>query len=118
MEDVQEVINLNHEMPKSKRAIITSRQVRRWFNKFGFHWKNVRKGVFLDGHEREDVVEYRKFFLETVQGLLPYMVEFNADGTIISKEYPEGCSVGGPDRRPIIYITHDESIFSANAKLG
>jgi hypothetical protein len=30
------------------------------------------------------------------------------------KQYPIGCCIDGPDRRPIILITHDESIFSAN----
>jgi len=33
---------------------------------------------------------------------------------IKEKKYPADCSVGGLDRRPIIIITHDESIFSAN----
>ena len=30
------------------------------------------------------------------------------------KDYLSDCAVGGPQRRPIIIITHDESIFSAN----
>jgi hypothetical protein len=105
---------LSGETPKSKRGIITSRQARKWLNKFGFRWREVRKNVFIDGHEREDVVKYRKSFLATIQGLLPYMVEFNEDGTMKSKEYPEDCRIGGQNRRPIIFITHDESIFSAN----
>ena len=29
----------------------------------GFHGVNQKKGTFVDGHEREDVVEYRKKFL-------------------------------------------------------
>ncbi len=69
---------------------------------------------FFDGHKREDVVEYRETFLEEMKSLLPYFVEFRDDSTILHKEYPEGCVVGGPDRRPIIMITHDESSFSAN----
>jgi hypothetical protein len=46
--------------------------------------------------------------------LLPYMVEFNENGSMKPKEYPNDCRVGGPDRQPIIFITHGESIFSAN----
>lgn len=42
------------------------------------------------------------------------LVEFAADGSIQEKIYPAGCIIGGPDRRPIVMITHDESIFSAN----
>ena len=80
----------------------------------GFTWGDIKKGIFLDGHEREDVVEYRKIFVDTMHALLPYMVEFHVNGTIKPKEYPEDCRVGGPGRRPVILITHDESIFSAN----
>jgi len=111
LEDIQEVIDLSSE---NKHAIITSRTMRRWLNSLGFSWRDVKKGVFLDGHEREDVVQYRKEFLRIVHDLLPYMVEFNPDGTIIPKEYPENCIIGGSGRRSIIFITHDESIFSAN----
>ena len=48
-----------------------------------------KKGFFFDGHEREDVVEYRETFLEEMKPLLPYFVEFQDDRTISHKEYPE-----------------------------
>jgi hypothetical protein len=38
---------------------IRARTARRWLHRMGFEYKNVKKGVFIDGHEREDVVEYR-----------------------------------------------------------
>ena len=79
----------------------------------GYKWKEVQKGVFFDGHEREDVVEYRETFLEEMKALSPYFVEFGEDGSILPKEYPEDCEVGGSNQRPIIMI-HDESTFSAN----
>lgn len=41
-------------------------------------------------------------------------MEFQDDGTILHKEYPEGYVVGGPNRQLIIMITHDKSTFSAN----
>jgi len=107
--DIQDVLDQSR-----KRNAITSRTARRWLVKLGFTWGDVKKGIFFDGHEREDVVEYRKQFLEFIHGLLPYMVEFNENGSIEPKEYPENCHVGGPGRRPVILITHDESIFSAN----
>ena len=88
----------------SKRAIIRTRTARQWLNRLGFGWKDIRKGVFFDGYEREDVMEYRKAFLDTIHSMLPYMVEFNKDGTIQPKEYP---SIGGSSRRPVILITHD-----------
>ena len=74
----------------------------------------MRKGVYIDGHERQDVIEYRKKFLDKMHQLSPYFVEFEANGTMKQKDYHSDCTVGGPQRRPIIIITHDESIFSAN----
>jgi len=99
---------------QTKKSGIRSRTARNWLKRLGYNWRDVKKGVFLDGHERDDVVEYRQRFLKDMNGLLPYFVEFAADGTIQDKVYPVDCVVGGPDRRPIIMITHDESIFSAN----
>ena len=49
-----------------------------------------------------------------MESLLLYFVEFFKDGTMVPKEYPDDCAIGRLDRRPIIMITHDESIFSAN----
>ena len=72
------------------------------------------KRGFFNGHEREDVVEYWEIFLEEMKSLLPYFVKFKEDGRILPKEYPSDCAVRGPDRRPIIMITHDESTFSVN----
>jgi hypothetical protein len=93
---------------------VRSRTIRRWLNQLGFSWRDISKGVFVDGHERDDVLASRVVFLAKMQELQPYMVEFCADGSMASKQYPNDCQVGGPDRRPVIFITHDESIFSAN----
>lgn len=96
------------------RIGIRSRTARRWLNRLDYKWKEVQKGVFFDGHEREDVVEYREIFLDEMKALLPYFVEFSEDGSILPKDYSEDCAVGGPNKRPIIMITHNESTFSAN----
>lgn len=79
----------------------------------GYKWKEVQKGVFIDGHEREDIVEYRKTFLEEMRLHLPYFVEFSEDGSILEKDCLDDCAVEGPNWRPIIMITHDKSTFLA-----
>jgi hypothetical protein len=38
---------------------IRARTARNWLNKMGFISAEVRKGAFVDGHERKDVVDYR-----------------------------------------------------------
>jgi len=43
---------------------ISESTARRWLAKLGYELKEVKKGVYVDGHEREDVVAYRQKFLE------------------------------------------------------
>jgi hypothetical protein len=38
----------------------------RWLKKMGFIFSQYTKGMYIDGHERDDVVAYRKNFLETM----------------------------------------------------
>ena len=36
---------------------------RRWLAKLGYELKEAKKGIYVDGHEREDVVTYQQEFL-------------------------------------------------------
>ena len=36
----------------------------RWFKKLGFGLRKVSKGIYVDGHEREDVVQAHHDFIE------------------------------------------------------
>ena len=97
-----------------KKSGIRSQTARKWLNKLGYNWQEVKKGVFIDGHEREDVVADRVKFLHKMKELEPYLVEFDSSGQILEKTYPDDCQVGSSQQRPTILITHNESIFSAN----
>jgi hypothetical protein len=74
----------------------------------GFFMKDVKKGLYFDGHEREDVVEYRKKFLERLQNLSNLMSVFEGEDMI------EIEPVLTPGQKKIIMINHDESTFAAN----
>jgi hypothetical protein len=43
---------------------ISQSTAQRWLAKLGYELKEVKKGVYVDGHEREDVIAYRQKFLE------------------------------------------------------
>lgn len=51
--------------------------------------------MFIDGHERPDVVKDCKVFLEKIEPLKHYIVEFDENGAIKPKVYPLDCAVGG-----------------------
>ena len=39
---------------------ITAYTAIRWLKKLGFEWKEVQKGVYIDGYEKPDVVFYHQ----------------------------------------------------------
>jgi hypothetical protein len=43
--------------------LISERCARRWLIKLGYGVKEVRKGLYVDGHKHANVVEYCKKFL-------------------------------------------------------
>ena len=68
-----------------------------------------KKGMYLDGHERADVVEYRKKFLKEMEEHLKRMPVYVGDEmeVRIMPELPESV-------RPQIMVVHDESCFQSN----
>ena len=44
------------QQPRSIKA----RAATAWLKKMGHSWRDVKKVVYIDGHEREDVVKYRQ----------------------------------------------------------
>jgi hypothetical protein len=85
---------------------ISLHTIRRWMHAFGFHLKRYQKGIYTDGHERPDVVEYRKIFLQQV-------AEYDR---LMSKWLDKECKIRtppqlGPGEKEHIWVTHDESTF-------
>ena len=54
----------------------------------------MRKDVFVNGHEQSDVVEDRVNFLQEIEELKPYIVEFDENGAIKPKVYSADCAMG------------------------
>lgn len=92
--------------PRSTR--IRARTARRWLKKMGLIHGTVQKGVYVDGHEREDVKNYRNnVFLPKWRELSERFVQFEENGAWKKPNLPEGVS-------PLVLVTHDESTFNAN----
>lgn len=92
------------------RTSITERQIRRWLHKLGYSWKDIRKGVYIDGHEREDVVQYRKEFVSKMSKIYNSgrLIKLDPDtGEVVMPKLKDGV-------KPIMLFTHDESTFNAN----
>lgn len=99
---------------------ITARTARNWLQRMGFKHSRIQKGVYFDGHEREDVIKYRdEVFVPKWMEFRRRMVQFKEDGSWV---LPDGCYKGDDGNyymkdtglRPIVLVTHDESTFNAN----
>ncbi len=62
----------------------------------------MRKGVYMDGHEREDVVKYRQ------EVFLPIMAKFEG---VEMKRVPPALKDG---EKEVVMLFHDECCFHAN----
>jgi hypothetical protein len=88
---------------------LTVRTARRWLIKLGWRHTLVKKGVYMDGHERADVVQYRN------NEFLPLMAKFEArmvryEGQEMRRVEPKLLE----GEKEIIPQFHDECCFHAN----
>ena len=95
-------------------STISERTATRWLHSLDIKYRIVTKGIYIDGHEREDVIAYRQHFLERMADLKAWIP------TIVGKEEVDGNNefiaiTWSPDGiRPFILVTHDESTFAAH----
>ncbi|KIJ28803.1 hypothetical protein M422DRAFT_269852 [Sphaerobolus stellatus SS14] len=96
---------LGLDLGKEKISEMTAR---RWLIKLGYALKETRKGMYFDGHECADVVEYRAKFLALFLSYerLRYVYK---DDTL--EPIPPALLLGEKLHIPIF---HDESIFHSN----
>lgn len=96
----------------TKARGIHVRTARRWLHKLNWRYQQKKKGMYIDGHERQDVVEYRKGFVERWKEYEKRFVIYGNDGNVLST--PTGFPVPQGLRFRLILVTHDESTFYEN----
>jgi len=91
---------------------VSVRTARRWLHKLGFEKLSTKKGVYIDGHERQDVVEYRKLYLRKLE----ILSSSHAPPPLCSDEDP--TPIEPSTSRKLVLIFHDESTFHSNEDQG
>ena len=90
---------------------ISVETARKWMHELGFEVVTKKKGTFVDGHEREDVVEYRKTFLRKMTAL-GFLNEGNAPTEEARKALPTDLDPPRPEvLSKTVFIFHDETTF-------
>jgi hypothetical protein len=89
---------------------ISLRTARRWLHKEGFRYTAHKKALYYDGHEREDVVEYRQnVFLPKMKEYEPRLVKYVVGD--VKKEVEMHLA---PGERKLVLVAHDEMTAQAN----
>jgi len=86
----------------------------RWLHNLGFQVIKKKKGTYVDGHERSDVIEYRQKFLQKMVAN-GFLNRRNMPMPSIESAFPSDLE-SPPDEvvDKTILIFHDESTFQAN----
>jgi len=74
-----------------------------------WRYGKATKGMYLDGHERADVIKYCEGFLVRMQEYQKQMTTYDRDGNILL--HPTGIDIAAKNY-PLIEITQDESTFT------
>jgi len=88
-----------------EKSGISLSTAQRWLEKLKWRYGKVKNGMYIDGHERDDVVAYRKDFVERWAGYETRFQIWDNDGNPLPRP---------PDSFPLILVTHDESTFFQN----
>ena len=109
-----------------KEGRISERTAINWLNKLGYRCKEVKKGLYHDGHKQPDVIEARKRFLEKLASYKQYVnilimlhlhnthpqpsLMYKYDNVTLEPIPP----TLGPGEQLHILVPHDEAIFHSN----
>ncbi|KAF7344243.1 hypothetical protein MVEN_01715500 [Mycena venus] len=79
---------------------ISLRTAQRWMKRMEYRWTKEPKGMYFDGHECEDVMDYRQnAFLPRWAELSKYTRKFTEDGDEIGSPEAEAAKVARKERR-------------------
>ena len=85
---------------------VSESTAQRWLHHLGFHFSSVSNGIYVDGHEREDVVLYRKSFVRRLMVFKERMSSFD-DARVTPPQLERGL-------KELVLVVHDECCFAAH----
>ena len=97
------------EIGIEEKKTISVKTAQVWLKKLGWYHQKHHKDIYYDGHEREDVVKYREFFLSQMQEYEKLMPKPSESNILYIIE-----PLLNQDEKRYVLITHDECVFYAN----
>jgi len=111
---VNEVLLPNSVLEPGYPRCISVQTARRWLHELGFEVLDKKKGIYIDGHERDDVIQHRRKFLRQMISS-GFLTKETAPSEEAKQAFPDDIESPPLARREKnIFIFHDESTFNAN----
>ena len=89
------------------RNTISKETCSRYMKEWGFEYKPFTQNIYMDGHERNDVVEYRREFVARMIERRKSMTNYDEDLNPIQPNLSNGA-------RRIVLVCQDESTYYTN----
>ena len=89
---------------------IHKEMARKWMKTKNWIYGVCKKGIYINGHEHDDVKAYQENFLKEMANLEEFMIMYD-DNTL---EPLQNLAIEDGKQRWHILVTHDESCFNAN----
>ena len=100
----------SNNLPPNFPRTIGVKTATRWLHRLGYRPTSHKKGAYVDGHEREDVIAYRKEYL----AIMKTLCDAHLPPPPASDERAVTPPPDAETRKKLVLIDHDESIFSTN----
>lgn len=84
-----------------------------WLHALGFHPSQSHKGMYFDGHEQENIVDYRKIYLWKLE-----ILESTHAPPSHCSDDPIRDQQEDESKKEVVLIYHDESTFHSNDGQG
>ena len=111
---VNQTLLPNHGLEPGFPRKVSCETAREWLHELGFQVIDAKKGIYVDGHERSDVVEYQAMFLRKMIAL-GFLNRDNAPTPEPKLSLPEDLETPHADvLSKTVVLFHDESTFQAN----
>jgi hypothetical protein len=105
----EDLLPSSHLPPHFPRRVSFRTSIR-WLHHLGFKPVSHRKGVYIDGHERDDVVLHRGKYLREMAALRAS----HRPPPACSDEEPQIRVEDDDEKKTLVILYHDESIYNSN----
>ncbi|KAJ7582422.1 hypothetical protein C8J56DRAFT_1097698 [Mycena floridula] len=96
------------------KKVISERTAQRWMGKMNYQWQLKPKGMYSDGHECDDIVEYHQKVFLPRWNVFELATRWWKEDGMEDGDAKKWAFIARPDGKIVVIWRHDKSTFYAN----